>query len=94
MINSNEIASKISENFPENSKSNSKKIVEFLVSKISEGIKNNERVNVLGLGIFSVKTSRERQGINPQTKEKITIPSRQIVKFKVSSTLKKSVQLD
>ena len=44
-----------------------------------------------GFGTFAVKARNERQGINPKTKEKITIPASNTVGFKPASTWKKDL---
>ena len=45
-----------------------------------------------GIGKFSVKERPAREGINPATKEKITIPAKNAVTFKAGSKLKDAVQ--
>lgn len=53
----------------------------------AELVKGNE-VKVSGFGIFSKKERAAREGTNPSTQEKITIPASSSVSFKVSKTLK------
>ena len=50
-------------------------------------VKEGDKVALLGFGTFSVTERPERQGINPATKEKITIPAKKVVKFKAGSAL-------
>ena len=41
---------------------------------------------------FEVKETKPRPGINPTTKEKIDVPSKRVIRFKVSKALKESVK--
>ena len=41
---------------------------------------------------FEVVERKERQGVNPSTGEKITIPASKALKFKASKTLKDSIK--
>jgi len=50
-------------------------------------VKEGDKVALLGFGTFSVTERPERQGINPATKEKITIAAKKVVKFKAGSAL-------
>ena len=44
-----------------------------------------------GFGTFSIKARAERQGINPKTKARITIPASNTVGFKVAGHWKKEL---
>ena len=47
-------------------------------------VQNKESVPLIGFGTFSSKERPERQGRNPATNEKMTIPAKQVVVFKAS----------
>ena len=49
--------------------------------------KEGDKVTLIGFGTFMVIKKDARQGINPATKEKITIPARKVVKFKPGTDL-------
>ena len=49
--------------------------------------KEDDKVTLIGFGTFMVVKKEARQGINPATKEKITIPARKVVKFKPGTDL-------
>ncbi len=68
-------------------KVDAQKAVEAFSDVLKEQLTAGERVVLLGLGTFSVVDKPERTGINPRTKEKITIKARKAVKFKASSGL-------
>lgn len=69
------------------SKSDSKKALDAAVEAIAEALKKNDKVALVGFGTFSVSERPERQGINPSTKETITIAAKKVAKFKASKAL-------
>ncbi len=68
-------------------KAESKKALEATIEAIAEALSANEKVALLGFGTFTVQEKSARTGINPQTKEKIEIPARKVVKFKAGAEL-------
>lgn len=56
--------------------------VEAVLKSIVTALKMEEKIQIAGFGTFSVVNKPKRQGINPKTKEKITIPAKTSVKFK------------
>lgn len=61
------------------------------LNAITRALQQGEKVNVAGLGAFSVADRAERAGRNPKTGEAITIPASRAVKFKPGKELKESV---
>jgi DNA-binding protein HU-beta len=55
---------------------------------IADTIANGEKVVVTGFGTFTLKERAARQGVNPATKAKITIPASKAVKFTAGVALK------
>ena len=43
------------------------------VATITEALKGGEKIQLVGFGSFELKEKAAREGINPQTKEKVTI---------------------
>ena len=66
--------------------------VETVFEAISESLVNGNKVDISGFGKFEVKTRAERTGINPATKEAITIPSTKAPSFKAAKALKEAVK--
>lgn len=54
---------------------------------IAEALAKDNKVALIGFGTFAVVEKGERTGINPATKEKITIPARKAIKFKAGAEL-------
>lgn len=63
------------------------------VDYISDTCQRGERCAVPGLGSFSVSHRKAREGRNPRTKEKITIPASKNVRFKAGKDLRDAVNL-
>src|SRR5438874_4201332 len=61
------------------------------VTFISDSCERGERCTVPGLGSFSVSQRKAREGRNPRTKEKITIPASTNVRFKAGKDLREAV---
>ena len=69
------------------SKADSKKALDAVLDAISGALKEGDKVAILGFGTFSINESPARDGINPATKEKITIAAKKVVKFKAGAEL-------
>ncbi|MDE6218757.1 MAG: HU family DNA-binding protein [Muribaculaceae bacterium] len=80
----NEIAAKAQLN-----KNQAKAALDACLESVSQALANEDKVQLIGFGTFSIVDKPERQGINPATKEKITIPARKVVKFKPADGLGK-----
>ena len=61
------------------------------VGYVSDSCQRGERCSIPGLGSFSVTQRKAREGRNPRTKEKITIPASRNVRFKAGKDLKDTV---
>ena len=58
-----------------------------VLESIAGALKKGEPAALVGFGTFSVSRRAAREGINPQSKEKIKIPAKNVVKFKAGKTL-------
>ena len=73
------------------SKVDSKKAVDTFMEVVTDALKNNDKVSLIGFGTFSVKENPARTGINPATKQKIEIPAKKVAKFKAGAELSSAV---
>ena len=69
------------------SKADSNKALDAVLDAISGALKEGDKVAILGFGTFSINERPAREGINPATKEKITIAAKKVVKFKAGAEL-------
>ena len=60
----------------------SKEYSEATLDAIKLGLETDGEVRLAGFGIFKIHVRKERQGRNPSTGEILTIPEKQVVKFK------------
>ncbi len=68
-------------------KADSKKALDAALDAISGALAKGDKVAILGFGTFAVNERPAREGINPATKEKITIAAKKVVKFKAGAEL-------
>ena len=69
-----------------------REIVTNLLGVIEDALAHGEELDFSPVGHFRIRSYPERQGINPQTKEVVTIPASKRVVFKVSVGLKAKVK--
>lgn len=74
------------------SKADSKKALEACVASIKEALVAGDKVQLIGFGTFSVNERPERKGINPATKQEITIPAKKVAKFKAGTELSDAIK--
>ncbi len=72
-------------------KADSKKALDAFLEVTMEALQKDDKVALVGFGTWSVKERAERDGRNPQTGEKMIIPAKKVIKFKVGSELSRSV---
>ncbi len=73
-------------------KAQAKSALDATLDAIAEAMANEDKVALIGFGTFAVVEKGERTGINPATKEKITIPAKKSVKFKAGAELAAKVK--
>ena len=59
-----------------------------VVSAIGDCLARGEKVTLVGFGTFEVRKRRARTGVNPQTRERLDIPAKNVVRFKAGKGLK------
>ena len=65
--------------------------VNAVLKAIEDALADGDRVQLIGFGNFEVKETKERDGINPQTQQKIKIPASKRPSFTASKALKDKV---
>ena len=72
----------------ETTKGNAAQMVDTVLGVIADRLtEEREEVAIADFGRFSIKQQPERQGINPQTGEKMTIEAKEKIVFKASTSL-------
>lgn len=73
------------------SKADAKKALDAATEAIVEALQAGDKIALVGFGTFSVTERPERQGINPATKEQITIPAKKVAKFKAGAEIEAAI---
>jgi DNA-binding protein HU-beta len=73
-------------------KGEANKAVDAVLEVIEETLKRGGEVNFTGFGKFTVAERGARQGVNPQTGERIQISASRVPRFSAGSALKKSIK--
>ena len=73
------------------SKKDSEKVINAALETIVEALKADDKVQLVGFGVFEVKSRAERIGRNPKTKAEIVIPASKVPQFKPGKTLKEAI---
>lgn len=74
------------------SKADAKKALEAFTEAVADALVAGDKIALVGFGTFSINEKGERTGINPATKEKITIAAKKVVKFKAGAELAEKVK--
>ena len=62
-------------------------VVNATIKAITDALKENDKVAIIGFGTFEVKATSEREGRNPKTGETITIAAAKKPVFSASKAL-------
>jgi len=73
------------------SKADAEKALKAFTDAVTDALKADEKVSLVGFGTFSVGQRAARTGQNPQTGAKINIPAAKVPKFKAGKALKDSI---
>ena len=68
------------------------KAVDAVLESLQEVLSRGGEVNFTGFGKFTVADRSARQGVNPQTGEKIQIAASRVPRFSAGSSLKSAVK--
>lgn len=66
-------------------------LLNAVISSITDSLVNGEKVSIAGFGTFEVRDRKEKQVINPQTKQMMTAPASKAPAFKSGQALKNAV---
>ncbi len=58
---------------------------------VGEALKDGEEVQITGFGKFNVREQKGRDGVNPQTREKMRIPAQRVPAFSAGQGLKEAL---
>ena len=64
---------------------------EAFVETLKEGLKNGEKIALVGFGTFSAKKREARTAINPRTKAKVNVPATVVPTLKFGKAFKEEL---
>lgn len=73
------------------SKKDTEAVVSATLCAITDALKAEGKVQLVGFGSFEVKTRAARTGLNPRTKEPVEIAATKVPVFKAGKALKDAV---
>ena len=68
-----------------------KEIIQMFLDEIIEELARGNRLEFREFGVFEIKTRAARKAQNPRTLEKVHVPAKRVVKFKVGRLMKQRV---
>ena len=71
-----------------------KEILQQMLDEVVDELANGNRLEFREFGVFEVRQRASRQAQNPRTLEKVDVPSRRVVKFKVGRKMRERVGMD
>ncbi len=90
-MNKTELIQKIADE-ANGSKSEAQRFFDAFTDVITEELRRGNEVQITGFGKFYVQERAAREGINPQTQEKMRIPASKVPKFTAGNSLKDSIK--
>lgn len=68
-----------------------KEIIQLFLDEIINELANGNRLEFREFGVFEVKPRKARRAQNPRTLEKVHVPPKKVVKFKVGRIMREKV---
>ena len=73
---------------------NAKEVIQNFLDEIINELASGNRLEFRDFGVFEPKTKASRIARNPRTGDKVEVPEKTTVKFKVGRLMKKKIQSD
>ena len=94
MVTKLKLLKRLSGNYPNFLKKDLEKFTHIILDEIKQALKNGDRVELRGFGIFSTNIQKERISRNPKTGEKVNTPEKKTIHFKMAKELFKKLNND
>ncbi len=78
------ILNHLSDNYPNFLKKDLSKLIEIILTQISSSLEKNERVELRDIFILDTRIQKPRISRNPKSNEKVNVPEKKTVHFKMS----------
>ena len=67
------------------------KVIDIILKEIKDSLNRNEGVELRGFGTFRINTQKASIRRNPKTGEKLNVPKKRVIKWKMSKDLFKKL---
>ena len=84
----------LSENYPNFLKKDLEKLTNIILNEIKRTLKRGDRVELRGFGVFSTNTQKASIRRNPKTGEKVNVPEKKTIHFKMAKEMFKKLNND
>ena len=82
----------LSENYPNFLKKDLEKFTNIILKEIKRTLKRGDRVELRGFGVFSTNTQKASIRRNPKTGEKVNVPEKKTIHFKMAKEMFKKLK--
>ncbi|NLY41040.1 MAG: HU family DNA-binding protein [Desulfovibrionales bacterium] len=73
-------------------KADAERALKYFLDAVQETLVNEGKLTLTGFGTFTVEERQARDGRNPRTGEKLSIPACKVVKFRPGKDLKDAIK--
>ena len=81
----------LSSSYPNFLKKDLKKFTNIILDEIKQALKRGDRVELRGFGVFSTNIQKARISRNPKTGEKVAVPEKKVISWKMSKEMFKKL---
>ena len=67
-------------------------VIDAITQSIIDTLSKGEKVTLVGFGTFEVIERKARKGVNPQTRQAVTILAKNVPKFRLGKGLREAVK--
>ena len=82
-----ELLQRLCNNHPNMVRRDIEKILQIIISEITEALCRGENIEIRGFGTYKITTRKARIGRNPKSSEPVKIPAKKAIKWKMSKKL-------
>ena len=81
----------LSNNYPNFLKKDLSKFIDIILEEIKRALRRSDSVELRNFGRFSVKTQKASIRRNPRTGEKVSVPEKKVISWKMSKEMFKKI---
>jgi integration host factor subunit beta len=93
-IAKSKLLKQLSKNYPNFLKKDLEKFVNIIFNEIKRTLKRGDRVELRGFGVFSTNIQKASIRRNPKTGEKVNVPEKKTIHFKMAKEMFKKLNDD